>query len=267
MYIKLIYEDTNFVVFDKPAGLPSAPLNSEDTKDTALKQMVKLYPEILTVHGKKACEYGLVHRIDTATRGLLLAAKTQEAFNYFQNEQANNRFIKYYTAFCYAKTYQKPPFSLSSNFRVFGPHRAKVAPVTSDSGRAALKKAGSKIYTTKILEITPVNSDSSFGIVKVVCKITQGYRHQVRAHLAWTGLPIIGDKLYGYTPTINKNEIKKVNLEMQFFASGLEFNAPSYKKNILITQDCDQKPLKIMLPEPSFEQEVFLPLLLDKKNH
>ena len=74
MHILIMYEDENFIVCDKPAGLPSAPLNANDTKATALSQMIALCPAILSVKGKKEFEYGLVHRIDTATRGLLLAA-------------------------------------------------------------------------------------------------------------------------------------------------------------------------------------------------
>jgi 23S rRNA pseudouridine1911/1915/1917 synthase len=258
MCIKLIYEDTTFAVFDKPAGLPSAPLNTLDTKDTALTQMGKICPEILTIQGKKPIECGLVHRIDTATRGLLLVAKTQMAFNFFQKEQTEGRFIKYYTAFCYAQIYQKPPFSLSSSFRAFGPHRYKVAPVTSDSGKAALKKSGSKIYTTEILEITPIAHLPSSEIVQVVCKITQGYRHQVRAHLAWAGLPVIGDKLYCCSDSTNNAVVKKnLNSEMQFFATGLEFFVPPKNNNVSIVKSDLQKPLKIMLPLPLSVQEFF----------
>ena len=47
-----------------------------------------------------------------------------------------------------------------------------------------------------------------------MCKISAGYRHQVRCHLAWLGLPVIGDKLY------NRN-MKKSSL--MFSAVGLEF--------------------------------------------
>ncbi|UKI54519.1 MAG: hypothetical protein L6V90_07365 [Treponema succinifaciens] len=50
------------------------------------------------------------------------------------------------------------------------------------------------------------------------CSIKEGYRHQVRSHLAWLGFPVRGDKLYN--PLCSQNE------EMQFFADCLKFPHP-----------------------------------------
>lgn len=49
----------------------------------------------------------------------------------------------------------------------------------------------------------------------VKATITKGYRHQVRCHLAWCGLPIVADPLY--------HPLEKTAPQMQFFATGLEF--------------------------------------------
>ena len=57
-----------------------------------------------------------------------------------------------------------------------------------------------------------------------VCRITEGYRHQVRAHLAYSGYPICGDKLY--------NPNAKPDEKMQFEAFRFEFTDPKSLKNI-----------------------------------
>ena len=80
MDIKIIFENEDFLVISKPAGLPSAPLHSLD-EESALTKVVKNYPEILHINGKKSIEYGLLHRLDTVTEGLLLIALNQAFYD------------------------------------------------------------------------------------------------------------------------------------------------------------------------------------------
>lgn len=240
--INIIHEPTNekpYLIINKPKGLPSAPLSVDD-KNNAVAQAIELFPEIKNVTGKKQIEYGLLHRIDTQTDGLLLIAATQEFYDYMQIEQAEGRFIKYYTARCeLCKTNENSitnsnPITngnsitnarvhtqgtISSYFRPYGPGNKEVRPVTKDSGTAALKKIGSKkIYNT---EYKILNADCGNSECMVECKISQGYRHQVRCHLAWIGLPIVGDSLY------NKKMVPETAQEpMKFTATKIEFEYP-----------------------------------------
>ena len=91
--IKIIFEpDKNkpFLVIYKPKNLPSAPLNEND-KNNALSQAIQLFPEIQNVIGKKQIEYGLLHRLDTATDGLLLICTTQECYDFLFEQQKKIR--------------------------------------------------------------------------------------------------------------------------------------------------------------------------------
>ncbi len=217
-------DDKPFLVIYKPRGLPSAPLNAEDT-DNALAQACAMYPQIKSVCGKKAIEYGLLHRLDTATDGLLLIAASQECYDFLMTEQKEGRFIKTYSALCDIipdnaeqlggfPPVPAPSVSVTSYFRPYGQGRKEVRPVTEESGKAALSKLGfKKLYTTKI-EITKI-SDSR---AKAVCEIAEGYRHQVRCHLAWTGYPVIGDPLY--------NSDKKNAENLLFSATKISFEYP-----------------------------------------
>lgn len=228
--ISIIHTPTNekpFLVINKPKGLPSAPLSADDTNN-AVAQAIELFPEIKNVTGKKQIEYGLLHRIDTQTDGLLLIATTQEFYDYMQKEQADGNFFKYYTAKCenlitngnlITNVSAGSQGTISSYFRPYGPGNKEVRSVTKDCGTAALKKIGSKkIYNT---EYKILNADCGNSECMVECKISQGYRHQVRCHLAWIGLPIVGDIIY------NKKKVPENTQEpMKFSATKIEFEYP-----------------------------------------
>ena len=81
---------------------------------------------------------------------------------------------------------------------------------------AALKKSGKILYTTQLLSVC--KTDRGW---KTLCRITRGFRHQVRCHLAWIGLPVMGDAVYNMNYSGTEN-----SCDMQFFASELEFPHP-----------------------------------------
>ena len=102
MKIKIISEPTyekSFLIIYKPKNLPSAPLSKTDT-DNALYQAMQLFPQIKQVKGKKEIEYGLLHRLDTATDGLLLICTSQHSYDFLIEQQNQNKFIKTYIAEC-----------------------------------------------------------------------------------------------------------------------------------------------------------------------
>ncbi len=212
--------DSPFLIVNKPAGLPSAPLFEGD--DSVLTLAAKKFPEILSVHGKKEVEKGLVHRIDTETQGLVLIATSQESYDNLILFQKEGRFEKYYKAIveqnprCPNLLGGFPPkelidserFSIQSAFRPYGKKGREVRPVTQNAGRAALKKGGSVIYTTDIF----LQGDEA------LCHIRAGYRHQVRCHLAWCGFPVKGDKIY--------NPKGEDFPSMEFFACKITFPHP-----------------------------------------
>lgn len=241
--IKILHHPTKqkpFLIIYKPKDIPSAPLKSDDTNN-ALTMCIKEYPEIKNIHGKKEIEYGLLHRIDTATEGLLLIATTQEFYDYMQIEQEEGRFTKFYTALC-EKNNKNAEFlggfpeqlehckniktiNITSFFRPYGKNSKEVRPVTQNSSQIALKKVGKqKIYTTEFC-VLEENSDKEYLIQ---AKLTQGYRHQVRCHLAWLGFPIIGDEIYNSNEKNCQNSnTKNFNRsQMYFSATKIEFEYP-----------------------------------------
>lgn len=221
-----------FLVVEKSAGVPSAPLFEGDF--SALTLAEKEFPEIKNVHGKKEIESGLVHRIDTETSGLVLIALTQDFYDFMIQEQAENKFEKSYRAEVdfapgiYEKLagFPPPPFSVEeidfalknqkvleagSFFRKFGKGGKEVRPVLENGGKAARKKSSGKLYQTQIKFLDKTHAEA---------KITQGFRHQVRCHLAWLGFPVHGDEIY------NPECREARNHKMKFEAFRIKFRNP-----------------------------------------
>lgn len=245
--IKIISEPTQerpFLVIFKPQGIPSAPLAEHETC-SALNQAICLFPEIKNVRGRKIIEYGLMHRIDTQTAGLLLIATSQLSYDALLDQQNAGKFIKTYRAECISTARKSDgntnpvekqgyppadtrnrvelekgnPIKIKSFFRNYGEGLKEVRPVTENSGKAALKKIGKqKEYETEVRLVSKNNLKFCFE-----CKISSGFRHQVRCHLAWLDFPIIGDKIYN---PFEKNKDTK----MKFMATGLQFINPLTKQ-------------------------------------
>ncbi len=88
---KIVYEDDNILVIDKPAGLLVHPTEKIEPK-TLVAGLLSKYPEIKNV-GDNELRPGIVHRLDKNVSGLMLACKTQKAFEYFK-KQFQDRKIK-----------------------------------------------------------------------------------------------------------------------------------------------------------------------------
>lgn len=253
----VIRETEQWAVVYKPPHLPTAPLRADerntlvywflhhamaaspmqqapaDTEQPILHtwqqvtdiQPIAHYMSAAQVRGKKAIEAGLLHRLDTETRGLVLFAKNQVAYDFLAAQQEAGCIVKAYCAFaaveCSAveENISIPlPKRIISQFRNFGPGAKKVAPVFPDSRHYT--KTG-RLYTTEVTAIemlmpfhggmpvcTEKNTEGSgmaigsehtgtaSPVLRVQCGLSRGYRHQVRAHLAAIGLPITGDALY-----------------------------------------------------------------------
>ncbi|MBO5770765.1 MAG: RNA pseudouridine synthase [Spirochaetales bacterium] len=195
MTTKIVYIDDELLVAYKDSNIPTVPLKS-NSGASLLSELAKEYPEILSCHGKNEWEGGILHRLDTPTRGLVIAARNQESYDFLSKEQSEDRIVKTYRA-TVGKSYgalegfpifpygdlMEMPAVVCSKFRSFGPKGSSVRPVTDNK-----RFQDGPIYKTEVRK----DSDSSF-----LCTITKGFRHQIRCHLAWAGYPIVGDLRYG----------------------------------------------------------------------
>ena len=147
--LKVSFETDDFIIAVKGSSLPSAPLKGGQR--SVMDILADEKPYLKSVQGRSGNEFGLLHRIDNDTRGLLLIAKTQAFYDYIQENQISGSFVKTYTAYSEsfpgADSYKKMtfPFEVKSRFRSFGKNGAAVKPVFEDSGRASQKKAERRV--------------------------------------------------------------------------------------------------------------------------
>lgn len=199
--LNIRFEDEFLLVVEKRAGIHTAPLAKKgreggDAEKSLLECVLDAYPGIASLPGRKACEPGLLHRLDRETSGLVLFAKTRESFEALLDAQAGGLFEKEYLAIS-ARSAETLPGAkpargreedgrVLSRFRPYGPRGSRVAPIAPEH------PAGGPVYETRVL-----SRHEGDGFLQSRLLLRRGFRHQVRAHLAWIGLPILGDPLYG----------------------------------------------------------------------
>ncbi len=203
--VRIAYEDPDILVVDKPSGLATVPLKEDKAdKPTLLGVVASAYPEVLQPFGRNSWEGGVLHRLDTPTSGLVIIARNKVAFETLTIAARAELITKEYTLTATTRKQPAegfPPFRyedpalaggkevvIGSLFRPWGEKRREVRPVLSESPRHLLEKTSGVWYMTRVVA-------QGSGIFRA--RITSGFRHQVRAHLAWSGHPIDGDELYG----------------------------------------------------------------------
>ncbi|MDR1596954.1 MAG: RNA pseudouridine synthase [Treponema sp.] len=231
-------ESECFLVVYKPPRMHSAPLKG-GAGDTLLDWCAGTYPEVSGVRGKLEREGGLLHRLDYETRGLVLVARTQEAFEALEEQQKQGNFVKEYGALT-SSIFRTPltgfppmespdiasrrvPFTVESAFRPYGPGRKAVRPALS---KELAKKPGGETardrgnpYKTEIVELNSPVSAASLTYLGI--RIIRGFRHQIRCHLAWLGHPILNDVLYG-----GIGELGDTDHYLELKSQGLSFKDP-----------------------------------------
>ncbi len=233
MDIKIIYEDNDVLVVEKPAGVVVFPEGAAFAKASAgqanqktlIDYLIEKNPEL-----KGAGElprYGIVHRLDKDTSGILLVAKNNESLIFLQKQfstgakaladKKNSRTLE--------KSVEKRYITL-----VEGNIKEDSGTIHTLIGRAPGDKRKQKAYPLNeigpgkreaITEYKVLQRFKDYTLLEV--EIKTGRRHQIRCHFSYLQHPIAGDKLYGF-----KNSKIPEGLTRQFLhAEYLKIQLPS----------------------------------------
>lgn len=203
---EILHEDPDVIVGKKATGFltVAALWDKTNTIHNALLNYVRKG----SVHSKK--EVYVVHRLDQATSGVLIFAKTQEAQQFLKSNWKSTE--KYYYAIVHGKMRNKS--GLLSSYLDEDEDYIVHSSQNSEKGKLAQT------------EYQVVQETAFFSVLKI--KLLTGKKNQIRVHLADEGHPIVGDTKYGKEKKTNHK-----NLMLHSFS--IEFTHP-FKKNRLRVQ-------------------------------
>jgi len=225
--IKTIYEDENLLVIDKFPGIIVFPENERDKKkETLIDLLLKEFPSLKNVGDPP--RYGIIHRLDKDTSGVLLVAKNNQSLEFFQNQF----FLSSRNSYSEGK--EKEGLIKRYLALVIGRLKENEGKIETLMGRSPNDPRKQKVYLpcdpdskNKRKAITcfkVLKNFEKYSLIEVTIKT--GRKHQIRTHLSYLGHPIAGDKIYGF----KSQPIPKM-LKRQFLHSGyLKIRMPDGEK-------------------------------------
>lgn len=182
--VPIVWEDSDLVVVDKPAGVVVHPGAGHPT-GTLVEGLLARYPDIAGAGGE-VTRPGIVHRLDKGTSGLLVVARTPEAHTALATQMRRRSARREYLALVQGEV-------SSESGVVDGPvRRSERDPTAMQVG------AGGRPARTRY-QVEGRYSDPS-EVTLVRCELETGRTHQIRVHMASIGHPVVGDRRYGWRP-------------------------------------------------------------------
>ena len=231
---KLIDTAESYIVLDKPAGVVVHP--APGNRDmTLVNGLISKFPELSVLP-----RAGLIHRIDKDTSGLLLVARTVEAYHCL-NQQMQNRQI--------GRTYQ----AIVNGVLIAG------GTINQPIGRHQIKRIKMQVNRRGKEAITNYRVKEKFRKHSLLeLRLETGRTHQIRVHLAWKGYPIVGDKLYGWRPISPQNPDPKLKKSIDSFP-----RQALHAKKISFLEPESEKLIELHSETPSDIQKLLIKLRKD----
>jgi 23S rRNA pseudouridine1911/1915/1917 synthase len=211
--VPVLFEDEHVVALDKPAGRPGHAVRA-DQRGTVANFIAARFPECIAA-GATPLEAGLAHRLDTDTSGVLLAARRRDAWQALREQFAARTIGKHYLAVVHGAV--AAPGEIARPIAGDPRSARRVRVLASGEAEANARPA---ITRYRPRAVAP-------GYTLLDIEITTGVRHQIRAHLAAIGHPIVGDPLYGGSGT--------ESLRQCLHARALSFDHPAAGERITVT--------------------------------
>jgi 23S rRNA pseudouridine1911/1915/1917 synthase len=187
--LAVLYETPEVVVIDKPPGQATAPLVPGE-HGTVVNALLARYPEMYGF-GFSPRERAVCHRLDTDTSGVLVAARSEQAFADLREGLAQGRFDKRYLLVCAAADLPE-----SGTIEIpLAPHpkdRRRVYPCIHPRDVARYEPRPASTAWTRLAV------EGEWALVEA--RVAKASRHQIRAHFAGIEHPLAGDALYGGPP-------------------------------------------------------------------
>ena len=201
--VKIIYEDSDIIIVDKPGGLTTHPPQSEYDQ-TLVNALLGMGKKLV---GPEALRPGVVHRLDKETSGVIVLAKNMKSYEALVSEFKQRRVRKEYRAICQGLI-KRDEFTVNLPLARDSRNRLKM--------KVSFAKSKEALTALKVIERF---KDTTY----LSLKILTGRMHQIRVHLKFLGHPVLGDKKY---------VIKNGQDTLLLHSYRLAFRHPRHKKNV-----------------------------------
>lgn len=189
-----VFEDGSLLAFDKPAGMPVQPISRNET-GTLMNGVVARHPECLAL-GDSPLMAGALHRIDADTSGLVLVARTAQAFESLRAQFSAQTVAKTYLALVEGSV---AVGATLENDLAHDPTLPFCRMIDADRNRLAMAQRSVLRRLHAVTRFTPVAHVMEENEERTLLEVTifTGVTHQIRAQLALAGMHIVNDRLYG----------------------------------------------------------------------
>jgi 23S rRNA pseudouridine1911/1915/1917 synthase len=227
--VHIVYEDDTIVVVNKPAGLVVHPAAGHKG-ETLVNGLLALYPEMSEVGERH--RPGIVHRLDVGTTGLMVVARTNDAYHSLVEAMSDHAVGRRYLALAWGR------FDATS-----GVIDAPIGRDPRDPLRMAVVRNGK--FARTHFEVQKVFAHP--GVISLVeCSLETGRTHQIRVHLAAVQHPVLGDGTYGgarSTLSAPRPMLHAAKLQLVHPATGaeMEFEAPLPDDFVAVLAQCEEE--------------------------
>jgi 23S rRNA pseudouridine1911/1915/1917 synthase len=184
-YIQLdiVYEDEHLFVLNKPVGMVAHPGSGNPDRTLLNAAAFHLKKQSPDLDDQSLPRYGLVHRIDKNTSGLMVMAKTQKAMSHLAKQFFDHTVHRRYVALCWGNFDEDKGTVIAHVGRHLRFRKLFTAYPEGDHGKDA---------------ITHFTVLERFNYVTLVeCRLETGRTHQIRVHMQHLGHPLFNDDFYG----------------------------------------------------------------------
>lgn len=204
-WLRILYQDEDLLVLDKPSGLLSVPGKAPEHKDSLQYRAQSVFPTAT-----------VVHRLDMATSGIMLMALNKHSHRHISAQFQHRQTDKMYQARVWGRP-QQDSGEIDLPLICDWPNRPKQM-VDMENGKAALTRwhVLEREQSSTRIELLPVT----------------GRSHQLRVHMLSLGHPIIGDRLYAHPQALQMAE------RLQLHACMLALTHPVSEEPIRFDSPC-----------------------------
>jgi len=218
--MEIIYEDKNIIAVNKKSGISVYRSENDSLKTKSLiDDLIRKSPALKEVG--LSPRYGIIHRLDKNTSGVVLIAKNNSALEFIQKQFAGRNINKKYLTLVSKKV--KNQEGIIHTFIGRNPQNRLLQQAFELNSQNAKKKG----LREAVSNWRVVNFFKNFTLIEISPKT--GRRHQIRVHMKYIGHPIAGDKKYGFKDQMPKG-LKRIFLH----AYSIEFSLPNKKRKKII---------------------------------